>query len=381
MTRSGIGTIGLLAVGLIAGLAIGRVSALRHPAAGPPATTPAVSVTSSTPMRAVCQKGCRESFDALTFATTPTWQRDVARTDQPYSDDGSWFHQQSLMFRPPEAVRISAPLGSERFLTLEAYSRTRKDHAALFAVVADPADASNRVLRLSSPEHTDGVILRTSQPLGAHYEICARVGWMDFGTGDGLNGYDGDERNEPWSQGSGSAVDENGFYYGALYHAVPKPQNNIAAHFERLAFIDSDNNTEGWTSIWDPAVRWFVRSGWHPIVMGAVPRPTGVVGSGGPPFVTYAGGDWNPPGKVYAVDAYQEQQWYTACFARNDTQLTWRLSGTFRFGGQTTYEATLSDASGLADFDQPHYWMLGDPHVNYYEGSLLVDDVTLRVSP
>jgi len=99
----------------------------------------------------------------------------------------------------------------------------------------------------------------------------------------------------------------------------------------------------------------------------------------GPALSTFAAGGWNPPGQLLAFDAYQDNTWYTVCVKRVENTVTMRVSGTFRYGGQTTYEGTLHNAGHLAHFHGPHYWLLGDPHINYYEGSFLVDDLTLKV--
>ena len=325
-----------------------------------------------------CRDACREDFTTLVSPQPSAWTPDVPDRATPFSDDGSFFHARHPAFAPPQGYRVSTALGTGGFLTLELYSRSPKDPGLLARRVTDPADPSNQVLQIASPEHTDGVLLRTSRALGRRYQICARVGYLNVGTGDGLNGYHGGEQNEPWQSGDGDATNENGCYLAALYRSVPQPHNNLFAHQERLAFIDTDNNTEGWTRIWDPGSRQFVRSGWHPLMIAAVDG-RGASGENGPPIVSYAAEGWNQPGQLLAADAYQDNTWYTVCIVRRGNQLTLRLSGTFRYGGRTTYEAMLADTSAVVHGDALHYWALGDPHINYYEGSLLVDDVTLTV--
>ena len=327
----------------------------------------------------------RETFDRLRFSKPVSWRPDspgearrgLPEDALPFADDGMFFaRQQSL--RLPQAYRISAPFGPHDFLTIEAYSRQEKEPSQLFQVVDDPLVPRNRVLRIASPEHTDGTLIRTSQPLGTRYQICARIGFIGFGTGSGKNGYNGGERNAPWLQESGDATGENGCYFAAIYRTVPQPHNNALAHHLRIAFIDSDNNTEGWTRIWSAPSRQFLASGSHPVVMAVCGASGASEGPNGPPLVTYAAGVWNEPGRVRAVDAYKEDTWYTVCIERFDDRLTLSISGDFRYGGQTTYEATFNDARRIAHVRDPHYWCLGDPHINYYEGSLLVDDVVLK---
>jgi len=73
------------------------------------------------------------------------------------------------------------------------------------------------------------------------------------------------------------------------------------------------------------------------------------------------------------------------------------VSGRFRYGGQRTYRATIDAAAhciwhfkatpeekapgcGWPEEEWwPEYFMFGDPHVNYYEGQVLYDDVKLEV--
>lgn len=317
----------------------------------------------------------RETFQTLQFKQPLLWRPDVQGEETPFSDNGSFFRKRNPQLKPPQGYRLSASL-SNGFLTLESYSQNQKDPKSLFDIVPDPADPQNRVLRISSPEHTDGTLLRT-EALGNRYQICARVGYMNFGTGEGLNGYTGGERSSPWVDGD--ATEENGFYFGAIYRSKPVPHNNILAHHQRILFMDSDNNTEGWTSIWDPAREEFVKSGVHPVMMVAVDGRGEETDEYGPPFLCYAAGEWQEPAKIRAVDAYKENTWYTVCITRIDQRCSMKITGDFKFGGNRSYEATFNNGDLLFHFNDPHYWFLGDPHINYYEGSLLVDDVVLRV--
>lgn len=317
-----------------------------------------------------------ETFDALFFPKPPAWREDAPDEATPFSDKGAFFRRQNRSFLPPQGYRISAPFGKEGFLALESYSRTKKDPKSLFETVEDPAQPGNSVLRITSPEHTDGTILRT-EALGNRYQICARVGYMNFGVGEGKNGYDGGETNGPWLQGD--ATEENGFYFGAIYRSKPMPHNNVFAHHQRIFFIDSDNNTGNWTAIWNDKTGTFVQSGVHPVIMAVMDGRGEEKEEYGPPFLCYAAGEWQESGKIRAVDAYKENSWYTVCLTRIDRRISLKISGEFQYGGKRTYEAVLNDTSYVFHFGDPHYWFLGDPHTNYYEGTLLVDDVILRL--
>jgi len=383
MARVRYSSILIAIVSVLLGVAISRIAlpSKRMPLPTPSAVSPITPSSAPIPATiARCPQGCRETFETLTFAEPPRWRQDIPDRSTEFSDDGAFFHKRDPRFTPPQGYRISAAVGQEGFLTLEAYARSQKDPQSVFALVDDPAHPGNHALQLASPEHTDGVLLRTTHPLGTHYQICARIGYINFGTGDGQNGYHGGERNEPWRQDLGDATNENGCYFGAIYNTPPAPHNNIFAHHARIAFIDSDNNTEGWTAIWDPLTRQFLKSGWHPIVMAVLDGQGAETPEGGPPMRAYAADEWNPSGKIVAVDAYKENTWYTACFTRAGNAFTMQVTGDFRLGGHTTYQAALQDTSDVFHYADSHYWLAGDPHINYYEGTMLIDDVTLTTT-
>ena len=363
---------------LCVGTGIGAVAAWRsfhHPSTFP--SHAGASLSHHPPIEPGWVEVGFEDFQRLIFTTPPTWKSDHPDSSSRFSDDGAFFHEREPDFSPPKGYRISVPFGPNGFLTLEVYSLKKKSIQQLARIVTDPSEPGNPVLRLASPEHTDGNIIRTTQPLGNRYRIWARIGYMQFGTGDGLNGCQGDEENGPWLHGD--AFEENGFYFGALYRSVPQPHNNLWAHHERLLFIDSDNNTEGWTSIYDPKTGEFRHNGRHPIVIGAIDNRDNEMDEEGPRFLSYSGGSWQGHQTIRAVDAYKENTWYTVCLTRFDDQLTLTISGDFQYGGRTTYEIKIDNTNAIPYFNRPHYWLLGDPHINYYEGSLLVDDISLMV--
>ncbi len=150
------------------------------------------------------------------------------------------------------AYRIEAPFGTAGWLSVAAYSRSNTTNFNdLFQVVPDPMNPQNHVLKVSSPLHTDGTVIRSTAPLPKKYRVCLKVGFASFGDGiaGGLNGYLGGETPEPWL--TGDATVENGFYWLTILDATPRPHNNIWIHHHRKVTIDSDNNTEAWTNMWE----------------------------------------------------------------------------------------------------------------------------------
>jgi len=347
----------------------------------------------------------REDFEALA-APSASWQADPIPDDGPYSDNGIFFQRQGVV--PPRAYRATVPFGASGWLTAESY--TRSAAAAFedrFAVVQDPADPSNRALRLRSPAHTDATVIRPSQPLPAKYRVSLRVGFADFGDGNpGLNGYKGGETAEPWLPDS--ATGQNGFYWLAILDAMPRPHNNVWIHHHRKVVMDSDNNVPPWMEIFDGTA--FRVDGRHPLMMFALDGAQDPQDLYGPPFLSYAGGDWQPSGTIRAVDSYLPGEWYRASVERDGTRYTLEVSGRFQYGGQRTYRASIDAAArcvwhydrtpdeasaacanprssaGLgtaypywpADGTWPYWFMFGDPHENFYAGSVLYDDVQLE---
>ena len=337
-----------------------------------------------------------------------TFAPDGVPDDGPFSDAGAFFTARGVT--PPAAFRATGPFGAGGWLTVESYTRRAGASLSDFArVVADPADPANHALEIESREHTDATVIRNSVPLPARYRISLRVGFPAFGDGKpGLNGYTGGEKAGPWWPDA-DATAQNGFYWLAILYQKPRPHDNTWIHHHRKVTVDSDNNVPPWMEIWDGAR--FVTSGEQPVMMFALDGGRPGDEQTGPPFFSYAGGAWQPSGAIRAVDAYLPGTWYRATLERDGPRYTITLSGRFKHGGQQTYRATIdaaarcvfhypvdaAEAAGAVDCvdvgafpsspgdprwpagaSWPDWFMFGDPHVNYYEGHVLYDDVVLE---
>ena len=334
------------------------------------------------------------------------WVPDPLPDDGPYSDDGAYFRARGVV--PPAAYRISAPLGADGWLRIESYTRSSATPLHdLAAVTGDPADPANRVLRIASPAHTDGTVIRPAAPLPDKYRVSLRVGFADFGDGKpGLNGYAGGERAEPWS--NDDATTQNGFYWLTILDTLPRPHNNTFIHHHRKVVIDSDNNVPPWMEMFERGA--FLLDGRNPIMIFALDgRGTGTETTG-KPFISFSADQWQPSGAIRAADAYLPQEWYRVSIERSDGVFTLEISGRFRYGGERTYRASIDakascvwhfnrtadedasacvDESGWPSLPQiprwpagqtwPDWFMFGDPHTNYYRGQVLYDDVQLEV--
>jgi hypothetical protein len=348
----------------------------------------------------------QEDFEALA-APAITWQAAGPTDDGPYADDGLYFRRQGVT--PPPAYRATVPFGASAWLTAESYTRSAgAAFADRFAVVPDPANPSNHALRLASPAHTDATVIRPSQPLPSKYRVSLRVGFADFGDGlSGLNGYRGGETAEPWLPDAATA--QNGFYWLAILDSTPRPHNNVWIHHHRKVVMDSDNNVPPWMEIFDGSA--FHLDGRHPLMMFALDGKSDPHDLYGPPFFSFSAGQWQPSGAIRAVDSYLPGEWYRASIERDGTRYTLEVQGRFRYGGQTTYRASIDAAASCvwhydrtpeeanpdctnprfpaalgegypywpADGSWPDWFMFGDPHENFYMGSVLYDDVRLEI--
>jgi hypothetical protein len=309
---------------------------------------------------------------------SPPWVSDTYQNTDEFSDGGGYFKR--LGVKPPVAFRAEGSFGKDGWLSVAAYSRSNlTKFSDLFEVVPDPADPNNHVLKISSPKHTDGVVVRPTNALPKKYRVCLKAGFASFGDGKpgpaSLNGYVGGETDEPWSNGDASL--ENGFYWLTILDATPRPHNNLWIHHHRKVTIDSDNNKEAWTNIWE-GKNW-VADGQHPIMMFGIDKDGNDEDSTGRPFLSWSNGALQPSGAIRAVDAYKDNTWYSACIERNESAFVLSISGNFKWGGQQTYAGTIPLRSVYAaGAGIPDFFMFGDPHNNYYRGSAYYDDIKLE---
>lgn len=336
-----------------------------------------------------------EDFESLRLAPAAFKPNTLVETDR-HADDGAYFQERAAQagkpFEAPFSYRSSTRIGAEGWLQLEGYTQDPKRRAAeLFSLQPRPSHPGDHVLRLSSLRHNDGAVLRSAQPLPPQYRVCLQAGFARFGNGRldvEHNGYLGNERAGPWLDMS--SVFENGHYWLAILSAEPKPRNNVWIHHHRKVVLDSDNNVYpaedggAWTRIWNG--KSFVQSGERPVMIFALDRDHGdypkKYDRTGQPFLSWAADRWNPEALVHeirAADAYLPERWYEVCIQKTVAEYRLSMDGEFKFGGRHKYEAALPRAKVFDPSGSPDYFMTGDPHVNFYRGSMLINDVRLYV--
>jgi hypothetical protein len=340
----------------------------------------------------IINQSYKENFESFPFHDIPTWRIDDAKYDGPYSESGEYFQQQNIV--APIASRNTIAIGNDDWLVAEIYTRT-PDPILLdyLDVVADPDNLANKVLKISTPNHTDGVVLRSKKPLPPKYRISLKIGFANYGNESKLNGYnDGTERAEPWRDLS--SVGHNGFYWLAILDKPPKPHNNIWIHHHRKFVIDSWNRKNFNNSV-------------NVIALDGKSETHQAFGK---KFISYVDNNWQHISDV-PMDYYLANEWYTVTFVRTALFYQFSITGNFKNGGLTTYKDKINIRKNCVfhynqtveelepacvdnrkqsflgkdffswpkDSAYPEYFMLGEPHINYYEGNLLVDDITLEV--
>jgi len=352
-----------------------------------------------------------ENFENLAINGPCSWLPDELLDEGPFTETGVFFVQKNIT--PPEGHRTSLEFGKDNWLTAELYSRDNDREITDFInFVDDPSGIDNTVLKLSTLKHTDGAIIRSSQALPNNYRISLKVGFPQYGDGEepGLNGYDsGDELAEPWNGFSATA--ENGFYWLSILDSQPKPHNNTWIHHHRKFVIDSDNHSPPWMEIYNGNE--FESSGKNPIMVIAPDGTRTPNIRNGSPFISYAADTWQTSGKIRAIDSYLPNEWYQVTFTRKDNIYTFKIEGNFKHSGNMTYTGSIDAAENCIwhynqtsedlnpdcvnnDFwaelgEQFPFWpqssgfddffMLGDPHINYYEGHVYYDDIQLVELP
>ncbi|MEM1142960.1 MAG: hypothetical protein AAGI88_10280 [Pseudomonadota bacterium] len=321
----------------------------------------------------------------------PRWRLDVESQqfggDPSFPDPGI-----PVVDDVPLGYRTSVSLGEQSWLQAELYSRRENARVSDFlSVVADPDNPDGRVIRLSSIDHTDGVLLRSKDPLPKNYRISFRIGHIDFGGKPPLNGYsDGEERGSPWMDIR--ARNHNGVYWAAIMDTAPQPNNNIWSHHHRKFFIDT----------WNYPGRMFG------VTIAGVLGKSRTDPNTGKSFVAHDGTDWND----YSVTPglfYVPERWYRVIVERRRGDFRFSVNGELKDVGYATVEGQLNAEEkclyhynrSASELDESclvgdslqigdktiliwpsgsayaDYFMLGDPHINFYEGSVLVDDLRL----
>jgi hypothetical protein len=307
-----------------------------------------------------------------------------------FVETGAYFRH---LTNTPTVHRKTVEICSSCWVVAELATLRREARVEDFlSIVEDPETPGNRVLNLRTRDHTDGVILRSRFPLPENYRISLRIGYIDYGSEHSLNGYDsGDERGAPWMDIP--AIGHNGVYWLAITDTLPRPHNNVWSHHHRKFFIDA----------------WNTPKRMYGVTVAGVDGLSVTDGRLGKHFVAHDGNGWQQNSTTPAF-FYEPFQWYSVQFTRNDGVMSFEVRGT-GLGERDILSGSLDvDAECVYHYNRtaeelaercmhgelfeldgrlypvwpresayPDYFMMGDPHINFYEGSVLIDDLKLEI--
>jgi hypothetical protein len=303
------------------------------------------------------------------------------------------------------------------------------------ASLNEPSHTGGIVIRSTSPLPASYRIEATVRTLDFG---GARDGLWDYADGR-VNGYapTGCKTNHPWASGgdfsrpvcswSDVRTDSNGFYFlGIMDYPRPAPHNNVFIHTHRKVAMDQYSRyryTGSGSENCNPATRLFE------------PYTAGTGNGVNMIFNTASRRYANQPGTEYLMESecgsrtsgpivsqaelkpeLMPNQTYRFAIERHGGGYTLEVSGDFRSIGAATlrytrafvqdglpiwhYNQTAAEYDGAYDADwtypgpfgtfvdrsvwpagsaYPDYFMIGDPHTNFYEGKAAVDDIRLYV--
>ncbi|WP_010280784.1 hypothetical protein [Bacillus timonensis] len=369
------------------------------------------------------------------FNEPDQWIQDTYGDDSPYhvgpyDEDGNFFVDkggQDFLDRLStfDSYRKSFTYGEDGWLTVELYGRdSDKDGTPETGgkFVSEKGKA-----KLISERHYDGAIIRPTNELPDRYRIEVEVSNINFGGKNNgswdyengkSNGYDGDEIADPWRFNNRNttpytATDENGVYFLAITdYPNPAPHNNVFIHHHRKVVMDTDNNKDEWSNVWNPTLNngegGFEPDGSQYISMIWLQGNDFGDDWTGNRFTTYTPDGFKEGGTRF-VDKYIDGEKYKFAIERDGESYTMSVSGNFHYGGKTTYKATRKfETDPIWHYNQtadeyngeynqqktfngdtfdtwpegsayPDFFFFGDPHINYYEGTAEYDNLRLYV--
>jgi hypothetical protein len=257
----------------------------------------------------------------------------------------------------------------------------------------------------------------------------------DYGGRQNGYGKDGAKTSHPWAWSAGPVWDKpyaewldvrkyNGFYYLAIVdHADPAPRNNIFIHTHRKVAIDSYNvpPDTAYCEVCNPVTKQYFVSQDNVLNMffftlGTVRESRSISETECGTAFPYEGGRAASIAAAQIVPELMPAQTYRFAIERDERGYTLEASGNFRFSGPRTlryrrdfvqagrpiwhYNQSAAEYDGRFDAPQslegpfgvlqvahswpqgsayPDYFVIGDPHTNFYEGTALVDDIRLYV--
>jgi hypothetical protein len=234
----------------------------------------------------------------------------------------------------------------------------------------------------------------------------------------------------PCNKNFASSVSENGYYFMYITGFPDAPNNNAVVHDRKVGFdaFNTTGSSEPGYWVCNPKTKklYPYTSSSRNAINATFSMGNDVADSGiefpGQLYQTPCGTYTNKNPKTAIVELAEIQpqlmpkQSYTFAIERTATGYTLQVTGDFRYIGHTTitehrnfiqngipiwhynntasqyngqYDASLTDTGKYGSFTIPHIWpkgskypdyfVIGDPHLNYYEGSATISNVRLYV--
>ena len=199
-----------------------------------------------------------------------------------------------------------------------------------------------------SDSYRDSAFIRSTNPLPKTYKISAIVGDIDYG----LDKIDGLKNDPNFSEGP---LNENGCYLLTITDEAPNaPHTNIWWHQHRKLVIDVDNN------IWGHGMP-------NPIFMVYFNKENALVAYDGNQNIWQK--EWEK-----AV-TYKEKTFYKVEVEKTSKEFILRI---YSPDGHLLKEGRVNlDQIWHEDPYHEDYFAIGDPHSNYYQGSMKIKEISL----
>jgi len=200
-----------------------------------------------------------------------------------------------------------------------------------------------------SDSYRDSAFIRSTKALPETYKISVIVGGIDYG----LENILGLSQDPEYSEGP---QNENGFYFLAITDTPPiRHHTNTWWHQHRKLVIDVDNN------VWGHGMP-------NPIFMVYFNKDNKLVSYDGKN--NEWGNDWMK-GVTYESDKYYK-------IAIEKTKKQYILSVRSEDDKLLKTASVVLEKVWNADEYHKDYFVIGDPHENYYQGSMKIKEISIR---
>ncbi len=198
-----------------------------------------------------------------------------------------------------------------------------------------------------SDSYRDSAFIRSTNPLPKTYKISAVVGDIDYG----LDKIEGLHNDPDFPEGP---LNENGCYLLTITDELPNaPHINLWWHRHRKVFIDVDNN------VWGHGMP-------DPIFMGYFDKDNSLV--------TYDGDQDTWQKEWMAAVHYKKNVFYKVEIQKTPKEYILRIYSE----NNKLLEEGKVDLSKTYHADHEEYFVIGDPHSNYYQGSMKIKEISLQ---